>query len=90
MSDLEKLGAFYLGRRYDVEAKASSDEPLLYDAKDLTTHGLVVGMTERVYFLSHWKTSSVYPSGSLKPKARTLTLVLSLGGFGTSTPCFFK
>ena len=48
MSNLEKLGTFYLGRRYDVEAKASSDEPLLpllYDAKDLTTHGLVVGMT---------------------------------------------
>ena len=48
MSDFEKLGAFYLGRRYDAETQASGDEPLLpllYDAKDLTTHGLVVGMT---------------------------------------------
>ncbi len=48
VSDFEKLGTFYLGRRYDVEKKAPSDEPLLpllYDAKDLTTHGLVVGMT---------------------------------------------
>ena len=40
MNKFEKLGAFYLGRLRD-EAKA----PLLYDSKDLTTHGLVVGMT---------------------------------------------
>ena len=45
VSDFERLGAFYLGRRYDVEERASSDEPVLYDAKDLTTHGLIVGMT---------------------------------------------
>ncbi len=51
VGNLEKLGAFYLGRRYDVEEKTSSNEPLrpllplLYDAKDLTTHGLIVGMT---------------------------------------------
>lgn len=40
MNKFEKLGAFYLGRLKD-EAKA----PLLYDSQDLTTHGLVVGMT---------------------------------------------
>ena len=37
MQDYEKLGAFYLGRRYDLAAnRVASDEPLLYDAKDLT------------------------------------------------------
>jgi hypothetical protein len=45
VSDLEKLGAFYLGRGYDFARRGPTDAPLLYDAKDLTTHGLVVGMT---------------------------------------------
>ena len=40
----EKLGAFYLGRLLDEEGEVGS-EPLLYDAPDLTTHGVVVGMT---------------------------------------------
>ena len=38
--DFEKLGVFYLGK---VEGGAR--EPLLYDAKDLTTHALIVGLT---------------------------------------------
>ena len=41
----EKLGAFYLGRRYDLDSGATSPEPLLYDSKDLTTHAMCVGMT---------------------------------------------
>jgi hypothetical protein len=45
MSDFEKLGAFYLGRGYDLERKEARKDLLLYDAKDLTTHALVVGMT---------------------------------------------
>ena len=45
MTDFEKLGVFYLGRVYDPEAKATTPEPLLYDAKDLTTHAVCVGMT---------------------------------------------
>ena len=45
MADFEKLGAFYLGRRYDLAARKVTEEPLLYDARDLTTHGLCVGMT---------------------------------------------
>ena len=36
----EKLGAFYLGRPYDVAAGAAVDAPLLYDAKDLSTHAV--------------------------------------------------
>lgn len=45
MQDFEKLGAFYLGKTYDLAAKSARDELLLYDAKDLTTHAVCVGMT---------------------------------------------
>ena len=46
MQNYEKLGAFYLGRRYDLAAnRVASDEALLYDAKDLCTHAVIVGMT---------------------------------------------
>lgn len=45
MEDFEKLGAFYLGKVYDIKKKAVKDEALLYDSKDLTTHAAVVGMT---------------------------------------------
>ena len=45
MSDFEKLGAFYLGRRFDAAKGAVTEENLLYDAKDLTTHAVCVGMT---------------------------------------------
>lgn len=44
-NELEKLGSFYLGRRYDPAAAETTGEPILYDAKDLTTHAFVVGMT---------------------------------------------
>ena len=45
MQDFEKLGEFYLGKRYDLERKAPLDELILYDSKDLTTHAVCVGMT---------------------------------------------
>lgn len=45
MSDYEKLGVFYLGREFDPKTKKTSDKPLLYDSRDLTTHGVCVGMT---------------------------------------------
>ncbi|MFN7919818.1 MAG: hypothetical protein U0Q16_06955 [Bryobacteraceae bacterium] len=45
MQDFEKLGVFYLGRTYDLEAKKGKDELLLYDSKDLVTHAVCVGMT---------------------------------------------
>jgi len=45
MADYEKLGVFYLGRRWDPKARKTSSELLLYDSKDLTTHGVCVGMT---------------------------------------------
>lgn len=45
MHDFEKLGVFYLGRGYDVRTRNRSGELLLYDSRDLTTHGVCVGMT---------------------------------------------
>lgn len=43
--DFEKLGAFYLGRLYDLAKKEPKEGILLYDSKDLTTHAVCVGMT---------------------------------------------
>ena len=45
MQDFEKLGAFYLGRPYDLKTKKPKDGLLLYDSKDLVTHAVCVGMT---------------------------------------------
>ena len=45
MKDFEKLGAFYLGRAFDPAVGKRTEELLLYDSKDLTTHALCVGMT---------------------------------------------
>jgi len=45
MTDFEKLGLFYLGRQLDPDTKARHDAPILYDASDLVTHGVIVGMT---------------------------------------------
>src|SRR5690348_7122509 len=45
MQDFEKLGVFYLGRSYDLQARQPRQEPLLYDVSDLTTHAVCVGMT---------------------------------------------
>src|SRR5512144_2063685 len=43
--DFEKLGVFYLGRDYDLGARKEKEGLLLYDSKDLVTHGVCVGMT---------------------------------------------
>lgn len=45
MQDFEKLGVFYLGREYDLKNKKPRENLILYDAKDLVTHAVCVGMT---------------------------------------------
>lgn len=45
MTDFEKLGAFYLGKQYDLASRTRKDDYVLYDAKDLTTHAVIIGMT---------------------------------------------
>lgn len=52
-ADFERMGVFYLGRRYDLDRKEAgglgasllSDEAFLYESKHLLTHALCVGMT---------------------------------------------
>jgi hypothetical protein len=45
MQDYEKLGVFYLGRLFDQVKGSVSEDLLLYDSRDLTTHAVCVGMT---------------------------------------------
>jgi hypothetical protein len=40
----ERLGVFYLGRKYDPATQQLGTE-LLYDSRDLTTHAICIGMT---------------------------------------------
>jgi len=45
MQDYEKLGSFYLGRRWNPGTGQVQDELVLYDSPDLTTHAVIIGMT---------------------------------------------
>ena len=45
MEDFEKMGAFYLGRSFDLKNKQPGESLVLYDSKDLVTHAVCVGMT---------------------------------------------
>jgi hypothetical protein len=41
----ERLGAFYLGAEIDPATGEQTETPINYDARDLTTHAVCVGMT---------------------------------------------
>ena len=45
MDDFEKLGAFYVGRPYELATRTATPAPLLYDSRDLLTHAVCIGMT---------------------------------------------
>lgn len=45
MQTFEKLGAFYLGKPYDLASGQRGEGWLLYDSRDLVTHAVCVGMT---------------------------------------------
>jgi hypothetical protein len=45
MPFIEAPSNFYLGRYYDPENQAITDEIVYYESRDLTTHAVVVGMT---------------------------------------------
>ena len=44
-NNYEGLGVFYLGKKFDFEGKKLSDDLILYESKDLTTHAVCLGMT---------------------------------------------
>ncbi|MFZ1550350.1 MAG: hypothetical protein WAV53_03010, partial [Anaerolineae bacterium] len=45
MENIERLGFFYLGKPYDLKTGQTTERPIMYDARDLTTHAVCVGMT---------------------------------------------
>jgi hypothetical protein len=45
VQDYEKLGAFYLGRPYDLSKGEPKEGVVLYDSRDLVTHAVIIGMT---------------------------------------------
>ena len=45
LPDYERIGSFYLGKRFELAGRRLLEEKVLYDAKDLTTHAMCVGMT---------------------------------------------
>jgi len=45
MENVERLASFYLGQQYDLTKGESLDEIVQYDARDLTTHAVCLGMT---------------------------------------------
>ncbi len=45
LPDYEKLGSFYLGKKFELVGRQLLADKVLYDAKDLTTHAMCVGMT---------------------------------------------
>jgi hypothetical protein len=45
VADYEKLGLFYLGKRYDLATSSRLADLILYDSRDLLTHAVILGMT---------------------------------------------
>lgn len=43
--DYELPASFYLGKKYEISDRRLLEEKVLYNAKDLTTHAMCVGMT---------------------------------------------
>ena len=45
MNRIEKTGAFYIGRKFDAAKGETLQQEISYDARDLTTHAVCLGMT---------------------------------------------
>jgi hypothetical protein len=45
MDNLERLASFYLGQVHDLKTGETLEETVHYDARDLTTHAVCLGMT---------------------------------------------
>lgn len=45
MEDFEKLGQFYLGKKFNLASGHLEEALVLYDSKDMVTHGVCIGMT---------------------------------------------
>lgn len=88
----EKLATFYLGRHYDLSKGELLDDLLLYDAKDLCTHAMCVGMTgsgKTGLCLSLLEEAAIdgIPAICIDPKGDLANLMLS---FPDMKPADFK
>jgi hypothetical protein len=45
MGENDERGKLYLGRVYDQQQNVVTDQPVRYDVRHLTTHGVILGMT---------------------------------------------
>ncbi|MDJ0958777.1 MAG: DUF87 domain-containing protein [Arenicellales bacterium] len=45
MEKFDKLSTFYLGKSFDLARDSLTENLVLYDAKDLNTHAVIIGMT---------------------------------------------
>ena len=45
MQGFEQLGSFYLGKEYDLARSKLLERLVMYDSRDMVTHGVCVGMT---------------------------------------------
>ncbi|HNS52356.1 MAG TPA: DUF87 domain-containing protein [Anaerolineae bacterium] len=82
----EKLADFYLGQEYDLKERKALDQPVTYDARDLTTHGVIVGMTGSgktglgVIVLEEAALDGI-PAIVIDPKGDMTNLLLTFPGF---------
>jgi hypothetical protein len=89
MQDFEKLGLFYLGRKYDLASGAVQAEPVLYDSRDLVTHAVCVGMTgsgKTGLCLSVLEEAAIdgIPAIAIDPKGDLANLLLTFPGLAPS------
>ncbi len=89
MQDFEKLGVFYLGREFNPAAGAAGENLVLYDAKDLTTHAMMVGMTgsgKTGLALALIEEAAIdgVPSILIDPKGDLANILLQFPGLQTS------
>ena len=88
-SDYEKLGSFYLGRDYNLQKGQLENQLLLYDSKDLVTHGVVLGMTGSgktglcISILEEAAMDNI-PAIIIDPKGDISNLMLNFPGFNPS------
>jgi hypothetical protein len=64
MYDFGKLGAFYPGKRVDLETATLTDELVLYASRDLTTHAVIIGGRKRLSAATASRVGSVIRNAS--------------------------